>query len=235
LTGATGATGPQGPIGLTGPAGATGATGPQGSIGLTGPAGATGATGPQGPAGPQGLTGATGPQGPAGVSGGGFTHYIGELYGGGIVVAVWKEGGVEKGLIASLTDLGTYPQYSSITDVEIGTTAQSPIDGQANTAAIVAQGDFSGAAFLCDNYTSGGFSDWYLPAIWELNLCYNAAFVVNTILGATNGFQVYWYWSSTEVNSNIALFLNFSGAGNIYAIAAFNKIDGLNVRAVRRF
>jgi hypothetical protein len=209
--------------------------GPEGPIGLTGPAGATGATGPQGPAGPQGLTGATGPQGPAGVSGGGFTHYIGELYGGGIVVAVWKEGGVEKGLIASLTDLGTYPQYSSITDVEIGTTAQSPIDGQANTAAIVAQGDFSGAAFLCDNYTSGGFSDWYLPAIWELNLCYNAAFVVNTILGATNGFQVYWYWSSTEVNSNIALFLNFSGAGNIYAIAAFNKIDGLNVRAVRRF
>jgi hypothetical protein len=36
---------------------------------------------------------------------GGFLHYIGELYGGGIVVSVWKEAGYEHGLIASLTDV----------------------------------------------------------------------------------------------------------------------------------
>jgi len=42
------------------------------------------------------------------ISGGGnFTHYIGELYGGGIVVSVWKVSGVEHGLIASLTDLSS--------------------------------------------------------------------------------------------------------------------------------
>ncbi len=40
------------------------------------------------------------------VSGATYTHYIGELYQGGIVVAVWKEAGVEKGLIASLVSLG---------------------------------------------------------------------------------------------------------------------------------
>jgi hypothetical protein len=39
---------------------------------------------------------------------GGFTHYVGELFGGGIVVSVWKDTqGVEHGLIASLTDLSS--------------------------------------------------------------------------------------------------------------------------------
>jgi hypothetical protein len=161
----------------------------------------------------------------------GFTHYIGELFGGGIVVAVWKESGVEKGLIASLTDVSASAQYSSITGTLIGATAQSPIDGQANTTAIVAQGDVSGAAFLCDNYSSGGFSDWYLPAAWELNQCYNAAFVVNTILGATNGFQFARYWSSTEISVNSAWDQDFSHGGTNY----LNKSTTFRVRAVRRF
>jgi hypothetical protein len=162
---------------------------------------------------------------------GGITHYVGELFGGGIVVAVWKESGVEKGLIASLTDVSASAQYSSITGTLIGATAQSPIDGQANTTAIVAQGDVSGAAYLCANYTSGGFSDWYLPAAWELNQCYNAAFVVNTILGATNGFQFAYYWSSTENSSSRAWSQNF-GYGD-----AYNEGKGgdFRVRAVRRF
>jgi hypothetical protein len=162
---------------------------------------------------------------------GGITHYVGELFGGGIVVAVWKESGVEKGLIASLTDVSASAQYSSITGTLIGATAQSPIDGQANTTAIVAQGDVSGAAYLCANYTSGGFSDWYLPAAWELNQCYNAAFVVNTILGATNGFQFATYWSSTESVSNAAWGRSFgTGSPN-----NGSKGGNFRVRAVRRF
>jgi len=167
---------------------------------------------------------------------GGFTHYVGELYGGGIVVSVWKVSGVEHGLIASLTDVSTGAQWSSITDSLIGPTAQSTIDGQANTTAIVAQGDVSGAAFICDNYTSGGFNDWYLPAIWELNQCYNAVFIVNTILGATNGFQVAsynsYYWSSTEGSNSTALFRSFFYD---YGLGYYHKYDTLYVRAVRRF
>ncbi len=163
--------------------------------------------------------------------GGGFTHYIGELYGGGIVVSVWKVSGVEHGLIASLTNVSAGAQWSSITNVLIGPTAQSPIDGQANTTAIVAQGDVSGAAFICNNYTSGGFNDWYLPSAWELNQCYNAAFVVNTILGATDGFQFSVYWSSTEFSSNYAWFRFFSLGYTDYA----SKSSTSYVRAVRRF
>ncbi|MDA3882080.1 MAG: DUF1566 domain-containing protein [Bacteroidales bacterium] len=162
--------------------------------------------------------------------GGGFTHYVGELFGGGIVVSVWKESGVEHGLIASLTDVSASAQWSSITSTEIGAPAQSPIDGQANTTAIVDQGDVSGAAYLCDNYSSGGFTDWYLPATWELTQCYNAAFVVNTILG-DDGFQFAYYWSSTEDINNNAWAQDFGGG------TLDNGLKGANlrVRAVRRF
>jgi hypothetical protein len=160
-----------------------------------------------------------------------FNHYIGELYGGGIIVAVWKENGVEKGLIASLTDISASAQYSSITGTLIGPSARSPYDGQANTTAIVAQGDVSGAAYLCDNYSAGGFNDWYLPSAWEINQCYNAAVVVNNILGATDGFQFDYYWSSTENGFGNAWYQSF-GTGST---SVNNKNLIYRVRAVRKF
>ena len=163
----------------------------------------------------------------------GFTHYIGELYQGGIVVSVWKKDGVEHGLIASLTDLSTSQVWSSVGALLIGTTAQSSRNGQANTTAIISQtGHTSSAASLCDNYTSGGYSDWYLPAIWELNQCYDAALSVNEVLGDTNGFQyAALYWSSTE-NTNNGSWCQRIGNG---AISYGNKATAQSVRAVRRF
>ena len=159
-------------------------------------------------------------------------HYVGELYGGGIVVAVWKEAGIEKGLIASLVDVSASAIWSSITGTLIGATAQSPRDGQANTTAIVLQGDVSGAAYICDNYSSGGFSDWYLPAAWELNQCYNAAIIVNEVLGDTDGFQFARYWSSTEYDSNNACLHYFA---NETITGGYSKSATYRVRAVRRF
>jgi hypothetical protein len=163
--------------------------------------------------------------------GGNFTHYIGELFGGGIVVAVWKKDGIEKGLIASLTDISSGISWSNITTL-IGTIAQSPIDGLANTAAIISQiGHISSAAKLCDDFTSGGFSDWYLPSIWELNQCYNSAFIINSVLGKTNGFQFDYYWSSTETYDNFAGFQYFD-----YGSSYFDyKTSAYRVRAVRKF
>ncbi len=162
---------------------------------------------------------------------GGFLHYIGELYGGGIVVSVWKEAGYEHGLIASLTDISINTGYSNVTNTIIGLAAQSPTDGQANTNAIIAQpGHTTSAALLCDNYSAGGFSDWYLPALMELNACFNSAFIVNTILGA-NGitFGANYYWSSTEWVSNHA-YIYFA-----YGLQATPKSNQEYVRAVRRF
>ncbi len=229
-SGTPGPAGPQGPIGLTGPAGATGATGPQGPIGLTGPAGATG------PQGPIGLTGPAGPQGPAG-NGGGFTHWVGESFGGGVVFHVYKDAlGVEHGLIVSLIDLSTGAQWGLYgTDVP---NCESSWNGAANTAAIMAVGvEVGSAAQLCDAYEAGGFTDWYLPAIDELNLMYNAKYNLNQSLsqiagGAPFDLNAYpYYWSSSEYYSGSAWEFNFNyGNTNNY-----NKDDNYYVRAVRAF
>lgn len=180
--------------------------------------------------------------GTGGGSGSAFTHYIGELYGGGIVVAVWKESGVEKGLIASLTNMSiasAFPYNIPWTTVAKqstvipGLAARSLTDGQANSNAIMAQNSNAAntAATVCDQYSNGGFSDWYLPAIWELDQIYNNAFIINTVLGATDGIVIDTYWSSTEIDANNAWIKYFDrGYSN-----NLTKGNGLYVRAVRRF
>jgi hypothetical protein len=161
---------------------------------------------------------------------------IGKLIGGGIVVAEWDEHGVKKALIASLTDLGFSP-WSPVTNVLIGPTAQSWSNGLGNTNAIIAQTGVPAttayAAGIAKLYLGGGFTDWYLPAAWELNMCYNSATVVNRILGA-NGFQTNtWnYWSSTEINLSTAWRISFKEGYGVNT----SKISGtgnVSVRAVR--
>ena len=52
------------------------------------------------------------------------------------------------------------------------TGTNSTIDGPANTAAMVAYGAPCEAAIFCDDLTIGGYSDWYMPAKNELEICY---------------------------------------------------------------
>jgi hypothetical protein len=54
------------------------------------------------------------------------------------------------------------------------TGADSVIDGPQNTADMVADGSATiyPAAHFCNNLTVGGFTDWYLPAKNELEVCY---------------------------------------------------------------
>ncbi len=173
-------------------------------------------------------------------SAGGFTHYVGELFGGGIVVSVWKTAGEEHGIIASLTNLSNGVPWTTpaFQDTLIGSTAQSPRNGLANTNAIVAQAgagtDY--AAGLCKAYNAGGYNDWYLPAVWELNQCYDAAIIVNEVLGDINGFVFItnasnYYWSSTENYSSSPFSQDFNYGG----ATDDSKASISRVRAVRRF
>jgi len=148
--------------------------------------------------------------------GGGGGTEIGALIGGGIVVAVFVEGGVNKALVASLTNLSTalpytIPAFQAISVPGVG--AQSLFDGLTNTNAIIAQTGAAAttayAAGIARLFAGGGFSDWYLPAIWELNLCYNSAGIVNKILGSTNGFITSNYQTSTERNPSASWYLDF--------------------------
>jgi len=165
----------------------------------------------------------------------GTGHYIGELFGGGIVVAVWLINGVEHGLIASLTDIASQAPYANASSY-LGPTAQSYYDGQINTNTIVAAGNIFCAANYCDTLTSGGFTDWYLPSYFELRLCYEASLIVNLVLGDINGFvsssiTSAVYWSSTEAIFSSGQAINFS-LGTPHSPG---KVMPHRVRAVRRF
>ena len=146
-----------------------------------------------------------------------FGHYIGELYGGGIVVDVWKEAEDEKILIASLDDL-TFDYYngdvidmrsqfdwstSTASTTEVGPGAQSLYNGKQNTDAIIAQsialgtvynknGYAGSAAQVCADYRGGGYEDWYLPAYYELNAIYNQSAILNKVFGYENVFAPFY-------------------------------------------
>ncbi|MEQ1635818.1 MAG: hypothetical protein ABL903_03940 [Methylococcales bacterium] len=267
---AKGDKGDTGATGAKGDKGEKGATGAQGPIGLTGPAGTSGgasAKGEKGDKGDKGDTGAKGEKGDSGTGGsGGFSHALGDLYGGGIVVSVYKIAGVEHGLIASLADIASSAAWTNTgTIVEtyydctlcqnhtsvyegilIGAAAQSYSNGQANTAAIIAQpGHTTSAAKLCNDYTNNGFSGWYLPATSELNLLISQDYLVEKILegdgnSATSGFNhKEIYWSSTELDTKNMNGSLGSKAGantfNQYAQGGNDKNMTNRVRCVRAF
>lgn len=162
-----------------------------------------------------------------------FTHYIGELFGGGIVVALWKESGVEKGLIAGLSDLNSNLQWTTVANqtTTVPGGALNTSDGLANSNSTVAQAGAgtSYAAGLCRASTVGTFTDWYLPSLFELGLCYNSIFIINTILPGAPMTQE--YWASTENSSSSAWKINFISGSK----STDTKASTYAVRAVRRF
>jgi hypothetical protein len=169
-------------------------------------------------------------------SGGGFTHYVGEYYGGGVVFHVWKDSsGVEHGLVVSTTNQSTSQVWSDVED-EIGSSAQSGNKGLNNSNAIVVQSlHTTSAAKLCLDLVNAGQSDWYLPAIDELSLLWHNRFTVNTklatISGATLLTRTESYWSSTETGVGFARRFDFDFGA---AESSFKSTD-YYVRAIRRF
>lgn len=172
-------------------------------------------------------------------------HFVGELFGGGIVFWVTPDG--QHGLVASLDDLddGTGVAWSNVSDVLIGETAQSMTDGKSNTTAIITQeGHTNSAAKLCADYRGGGFDDWYLPSNRELSLLFSYDFTVDYVLDndsdpSTNGLtQEHFpitsrkYWSSTEQETDAAY--AFEVRFNFYGNYTF-KSSNFKVRAIRSF
>jgi hypothetical protein len=180
-----------------------------------------------------------------GTGGGGFTHYIGEEFGGGVIFHLWKDNaGLEHGLIVDKTDLSTAQIWSNIDQTFIGQAAQSSWDGLSNSNAIISQaGHTNSAAALCLNSTNGGQSDWYLPSIDELERLYNNRLEVNATLRGISGaielkkFDINGgisYWSSSEVNLYYAWTFNFDN-GTTEGNNVGYKGSTRYVRAVRAF
>lgn len=162
-------------------------------------------------------------------------RYIGELYGGGIIVAMWYyPKTIFNYLIMSLEDVSAGSQWSNITNVVSGATSEHR--GDTNQTAILAQGGHTtSAAKICDDYTGGGYTDWYLPSVFEMNQAFNAAGIVDTVLGSDKLDGT--YWTSTEPyqnGSDGAMSYSFLEAGTSTGIQQrAGKASTYKVRAFR--
>jgi hypothetical protein len=153
---------------------------------------------------------------------------IGDTYQGGIIFYLDGSGG---GLIAAPSDQtnaawGCYGQSIGGTSSALGT-------GAANTTAIVSGcSETAIAAKICEDYTDGTYSDWFLPSKDELNLMYENIGQGNVSgLGNVGNFASTYYWSSTEYDSDRAWLQYFANGGQ------YDNVKGNtnNVRAVRAF
>jgi hypothetical protein len=154
---------------------------------------------------------------------------IGSTYQGGIIFYLDGNGG---GLISTPTDLtaewGCFGTAISGADgTAIGTGNQNTIDilngcTTPNTA-----------ADICDTLTLGGYNDWFLPSIDELNEMYLNIGQGNALgLGNLGGFLDWGYWSSSEYNNDNGWGFWFfvTGGQGLYNKGAANKF-----RAIRAF
>ena len=156
---------------------------------------------------------------------GGFTHYLGEAFNGGIIFYLYKgSDGLEHGLIVALTektvDVGWQQQGTLVN-------ANRTEDGAYNTNLMTNS--------LAKDYITSLGSGWYLPSIDELGLLYYNRFTVQKALRAGNNNTLLSgtanYWSSTEYDAAKAYYFIF-----VYG-SAFNADKSLNakVRGVRAF
>lgn len=88
------------------------------------------------------------------------------------------------------------------------------------------------ASELCQDLSLGGYTDWYLPSKYELNLMYENIGQGDALgLGNIGNFGNSYYWSSTEDDTNSAWEQTFSNGIQ----DSLDKNYTINVRAVRAF
>lgn len=159
---------------------------------------------------------------------------VGQEYGGGIVFYIDQTG--QHGWIAAKEDLPMAPWGQDL-QYFVTTNAASTMDGFGNTAKIIAAyGDTIYAAKSCHDYTGGGFNDWYLPAIDQLDTLYRRS---RSDLISLSLRHDYIYWSSTESTAFDAWFLDF-GTGYKFDITLAgvyfpDKVMNGFIRPIRSF
>lgn len=118
------------------------------------------------------------------------------------------------------TAIGTGKRNTELLVSAMGSNAYSLSSGTSTTA--------NYAAKLCNDYSYGGFDDWFLPSMDELDLMYT-----NLKRNGLGSFANVVYWSSSESRGDSACYQSFSGGtqNGSYHYRSYNY----NVRAVRAF
>ena len=149
-------------------------------------------------------------------------HYIGELFGGGVVVAVWIQDGIEKCLVAATENISSTTISDNITSFVYGyawsdTTSQSSANynsfGASNSKIISIQSTASAAQkcldYLNPNLGTGVWDDWYLPSIYELGYFINNAAIFNKVLDGNS-------YDSSEPKLDVVNITYFAGLPATY-------------------
>jgi hypothetical protein len=132
---------------------------------------------------------------------------IGQAFGGGFYAGNIVQGGTTYYLIVAPLASGQSSStlgYKNTSDAAPAAT-QTLNNGSAATAAMVAAGNSTvyPAAHFCNNLTIGGFSDWYLPARDELELCYRNLKPTTTANSTSNRSQsAYTYPEGNDVSAD---------------------------------
>jgi hypothetical protein len=163
------------------------------------------------------------------VTGGNFS--IGQTYGGGKIFYIDATG--QHGLIVSPEDLTTTIHYDTDGSTTTGSTTNATGlaigSGSNNTNTLLSSYGstrFHAASYCKLFYNGGGYTDWYLPSLMELQQLY---FQRNAI-GIPS---LRYYWSSSEVNAFNAWVIDFGQP--TFISTSYNKSTSAALRAIRAF
>ena len=123
-------------------------------------------------------------------------------------------------------------QYKDANTAVVG--ADSVINGPQNTADMVADGNATvyPAAHFCNDLVIGGFSDWYMPAKNELEVCYYNLKPTTTLNNTTTGANTNAvpsrasnYTSGIPAQTSAAAFVTSTGAEAFAAATYWTSTD----------
>ena len=165
---------------------------------------------------------------------------IGEFKFGGVIFWIDPASNNSSGLVCDINDMANpnFPSgitWSEGTNLVTGATGLAIGTGEANTSAIVANhsaGTY--AAWLCAAHQLNGYSDWYLPSLFELHEIYNNMATISATAQANGGAALngLYHWSSTEISIDLARVVSTNG-GTISDFSSSKNSSGALVRAVR--
>jgi hypothetical protein len=96
------------------------------------------------------------------------TSYMGGYFAGQILYPT----GQKYNLVVSPKSSGQSPSIKTWGPYPVSTGATSEYDGASNTTTLAALGTIYEGAYFCENLSINGYSDWYMPAKWELEVLY---------------------------------------------------------------